>query len=69
MSEQLGDAALLFDPESVDEIASNLERLWVDDGLCAQLVEKGREHARNWGQKEFNLRFREIIDQVAEGNE
>lgn len=51
--EQVGDAALLFNPENVDEIAKSIERLWVDDELCAGLVEKGKSKAAKWGQKEF----------------
>ena len=42
--EQVGDAALLFDPNSVEEIADCIERLWQDDALCASLISKG--HAR-----------------------
>ncbi len=51
--EQVGGAALLFDPENVDEIAESIERLWEDDGLCDELVEKGKIRAAKWGQKEF----------------
>lgn len=51
--EQVGDAALLFNPENVDEIAKSIERLWVDDELCAELVDKGIIRAKKWGQKEF----------------
>lgn len=51
--EQVGDAALLFDPENVDEIAESIEKLWEDDRLCAKLIEKGKERSAKWGQKEF----------------
>lgn len=51
--EQVGDAALLFDPENVDEIAESIERLWKDDRLCDKLVVKGKIRAAKWGQKEF----------------
>lgn len=60
--EQVGDAALLFDPDSVEEIAGCMERLWTDDELCAELVEKGKKRAEKWGQKQFNERFGEIIN-------
>jgi glycosyltransferase involved in cell wall biosynthesis len=64
---QVGDAALLFDPSSVDEIASCMERLWIDDALCAELIERGHDHARNWGPVQFASRLREIIDTVLPG--
>jgi glycosyltransferase involved in cell wall biosynthesis len=62
---QVGDAAILFNPESVEEIAECIKRLWFDDGLCAALVKKGKEKAAKWGQQQFNDRLREIIEQIA----
>jgi glycosyltransferase involved in cell wall biosynthesis len=59
--DQLGDAALYFDPRSVEEMHDCLVRLWQDDALCADLAERGREHARRWGPVQFGARFREII--------
>lgn len=64
MPEQVRDAALLFDPLSVDEIAAVLERLWTDDALCDSLVAKGRENTRNWGPAQFGDRLREILDRL-----
>ena len=61
---QLGDAALLFDPHSVEEIHDSLLRLWRDDSLCAVLAEKGREHSRAWGPDQFAGRFAEIVGRV-----
>lgn len=51
--EQVGDAALLFDPLNVEEIAHCIERLWVDDELCQELINKGQKKAEAWGQQEF----------------
>jgi len=59
--EQVGDAALLFDPESVDEIANCIRRLWNDDALCLELVRRGRQKTAAWGQKQFNVRLADII--------
>lgn len=50
---QVGDAALLFDPGNVEEIAECIERLWLDDGLCADLTEKGYRKAREWGEESY----------------
>jgi glycosyltransferase involved in cell wall biosynthesis len=60
--DQVGDAALLFDPHSVDEIHDCLVRLWTDDALCASLVEKGRRRAEEWGPPQFRDRLQEVID-------
>ena len=59
--DQLGDAALLFDPRSVEEIHDCLVRLWMDDSLCADLSERGRAHALRWGPEQFADRFRQIV--------
>ena len=60
--DQVGDAALLFDPKSSDEIAEAMERLWTDDALCNCLIEKGKERASEWGPIQFSQRLKEIVD-------
>ncbi|MBI5938596.1 MAG: glycosyltransferase family 4 protein [Betaproteobacteria bacterium] len=64
MSEQVGDAALLFDPRSVDEIAQAVLRLATEEDLRHRLAEAGRERAARWGQAHFNERLRGILDTV-----
>jgi glycosyltransferase involved in cell wall biosynthesis len=41
----VGDAGLLFDPEDVAEMASQLHRLWTDEALQADLRERGRKRS------------------------
>jgi glycosyltransferase involved in cell wall biosynthesis len=60
--EQVGDAALLFNPHSVDEIHECMVRLWTDDQLCATLAERGRQHAREWGPPQFRDRLQDVIE-------
>lgn len=60
--DQVGDAALLFDPGSVDQIFDCLERLWTNDALCADLVKKGRLHAAAWGPEQFRDRLLQIVE-------
>lgn len=66
MLEQAGGAALHFDPDSAEQIAACIRRLWVDDRLCAELARKGRERTANWGQKHFNEKLKQIIETVLE---
>jgi glycosyltransferase involved in cell wall biosynthesis len=48
LPEVVGDAALLVDPESVEDIADGLARVLEDSALCARLVDAGRERARHF---------------------
>jgi glycosyltransferase involved in cell wall biosynthesis len=64
MPEQAGDAALFFDPLSIDEMAVCIERLWTDDALCSTLAIRGRERAARYGQQQFNERFRNTVMQI-----
>ena len=64
MPESIGDAGLLCDPNSADAIADAIRRLWTDDALCAELVEKGRVRAEAWGPADFDRRLAEIVDTV-----
>ena len=64
MPEQVGDAALLFDPKSVAEIAECIRKLWTDDELCTVLAAKGRQKAALWGEKQFNEKLRNVIERI-----
>lgn len=59
--EQVGDAALLFDPHSVEEIADCIERLWMDDTLCVDLIRRGKQKSKQWRPEDFQDMFIGII--------
>ena len=65
MPEQVGDAALLVDPNNAEDIADKIERLWVDAALRRQLVEKGLARSATWTEEHFGARLREIVRSVA----
>jgi glycosyltransferase involved in cell wall biosynthesis len=67
MPDRVGDAALVFNPDSVDEIADCIRRLWTDDDLCANLAEKGKKKAATWEQEQFNRRLRETVEEIVGG--
>lgn len=62
--EQTGDAAMLFDPRSVEDIAIAIERSWRDDWLCEQLRAKGYARSRRWRQVDFNRCVQGVIDKL-----
>ena len=64
MPEQVGDAALLFDPNSVEEIAGAIRRLASDEELHKRLSVTGRKQVSRWGQLQFNDRLGTIIETI-----
>ncbi|HXM98295.1 MAG TPA: glycosyltransferase family 1 protein [Candidatus Dormibacteraeota bacterium] len=63
MAEQVGDAGLLFDPNSVGELASCIERLWSEDDLCRLLIERGKAKAALWGPLQFSRALHGLLRQ------
>ena len=61
MPEQVGDAALLFSPNSDTEIADTIYILWTDDNITNSLAKKGYQKSKDWGQNQFNQRLLDII--------
>ncbi|HWA70553.1 MAG TPA: glycosyltransferase family 1 protein [Rhizomicrobium sp.] len=64
MPEQLGDAALYFDPLSTAAMAAVIEQLWRDDDLCRRLSQAGLQHVAAWGPAQFANRLQEILDSL-----
>jgi len=64
MPEQLGDAAIYFDPSSVEEIAHAIEEIWTNDKLCRKLKERGLKRNTHYAQFHFNKEFQKIVETV-----
>lgn len=60
--EQLGDAALLVNPDSPKEIAAAIRRLHEDRGLRANLIDRGRERSVLWTSEDFVKGVFKILD-------
>ncbi|HJV35779.1 glycosyltransferase family 1 protein [Geomonas sp.] len=61
MPEQTRGAALLFDPASVESMASAMASLWEDDALCRELAERGMRVSAEWTKEHFNDRLAGIL--------
>jgi glycosyltransferase involved in cell wall biosynthesis len=61
---QAGDAALVFDPYNVEEIAGALKRLWTDSEFGAVLVERGRENISRFSWDKTARTFRALYRQL-----
>ena len=64
MSEQIGEAGILFDPNSDMDIAVTIEKLWNDSQLTTKLRKIGFKKSIEWSQKQFNHRFNKIINEL-----
>jgi len=50
--EVVGEAAVLFDPQSAEDIAAKTWRLWTDDALRREMVQAGLERAKMFSWRE-----------------
>lgn len=57
LPEVVGDAGLLFNPDSSDELAAKIITILTDEPLRQELIQKGKVHAASysWGR---------MVDQV-----
>ena len=65
LPEQIGDAGLLFDPLSAEDIAAAIERLLADPALRQQLIERGFRRIASVTQDGYALRLAGVIDSLA----
>lgn len=61
MGEQVGEAGLLFDPDSPQEIAECIVRVWNDEEKRRQMITEGYRKIASWTQKDFKKKFIKIV--------
>jgi glycosyltransferase involved in cell wall biosynthesis len=64
LPEVVGDAGVLFDPESPDEIARAVRGIWSDETMRAVLIARGQERAHRFTWSATARRFRAMYRQV-----
>ncbi len=62
MAEAAGDAALLVDPHNPQDIARAMELALTDQALCAGLIAKGLERAKNFSWQKAAGEFLALIE-------
>ncbi len=65
LPEQVGDAALLFDPRDVGQMADAIQHLWTDPDLRAQLGARGKARIARWTWDGAARHFRALYRQIA----
>lgn len=58
------DAALYFDPNSVEELVSVIQRLWEEDILCQKLIKEGTKRHQDWHFPQFKLKLLSIVTSI-----
>lgn len=59
--EQVGDAALLFDPYDFNEIAEKILLIWTDKNVRNQLIIKGKARSKMHSQENFSRILHSVI--------
>lgn len=62
--EQIGNAGLLINPDSPEELATAILKIWNDEELRKALIEKGHARVKQWGFKQFATTLNGIIDEI-----
>jgi len=65
LPEQIGDAGLLFDPLSAEDIADKICQLLRSPELRAQLIERGLRRIASVNHADYALRLAELADSLA----
>lgn len=61
MPEQVGEAGLLCDPNSVESIADCIEKVWTNEELRLDMIRKGYQQSQKWSEADFKKRFIKIV--------
>ncbi len=64
--DQAGDAAVLVDPSSVDEIAEGIRKLWTDPEFAKEMANRGRKRISLYTIKDFQKRLTDCILEAKE---
>lgn len=64
LPEQIGDAGLLFDPLSVDDIAAKICDLLANPTLRHQLIERGTQRMSRISRNDYTERLGAVLDQL-----
>lgn len=65
LPEIAGDAALLVDPENVDEIAAAMLRLSRDEALRQELIAKGYENVKRFSWEKAARETLAVLEEAA----
>lgn len=62
MPEQVGQAGLLFNPDSPEDIAECIRKIWTDSELRERMITEGYQRAQKWTEKDFKNRILKVVE-------
>jgi len=67
LPEQVGDAALLFNPKNIEEMAKQIYHIWEDETLRRSLIQKGYNKIEGLSSENYARQWQEIINTAIKG--
>ena len=64
--QRVKDAGLLFDPNNVEDMAEKIYKIWIDENLRKELIQKGFERIKDLTLEKYANEWKNIIDEVLE---
>ncbi len=62
MPEQVGKAGLTFSPDSPEEMADCIYKVWTDENLRMDMINEGYKQIKRWNREKFEKRFLRILN-------
>ncbi len=66
LPEQVGDAGLLFDPNNPEDMAEKIYRVWTDENLRRELINRGYERVKDLTLENYAKQWEEVIEEARE---
>jgi len=63
LPEQVGNAGLLFDPFNIEDIAEKIYKIWIDENLRTELVQKGYNRIKDLTLENYAKQWEDVIEE------
>lgn len=64
LAEQVGDAGLLFDPNNFEDLAEKIYRIWTDENLRREIIQKGYDRIKDITLEKYTKQWEQVIEEA-----
>ena len=64
MPNQIGNAGFLFDPFNIKDMAEKIYKIWIDEKLREELIQKGYDRTKNLTLENYAKKWEKVIDEA-----